>query len=78
MEHKWHECNCGSETCVFCAGGLDACDVCGGFGGIEGTLTTDCCGRRLTKEEEDRIYKKGNLDFRNGQWVNEPNYPRTK
>lgn len=60
--------------CQFCEGGLFACTVCGGF---EGTLTTDCCGRKLTSEEKDRIYHAANLDFRDGEWVNEPNYPRS-
>lgn len=49
---------------------LSDCIVCGGF---EGTITTDCCGRRLTPEEEDRIYNKSDLDFRDGQWVDLPN-----
>lgn len=72
-EHTWVECNCNTPGCMFCDGGLGACTVCGGF---EGTLTTECCGRQLTSEEEDRIYKQGNLDFKNGQWVNNPNYEK--
>ncbi len=60
---------------MFCAGGLALCTVCDGF---EGTLTTECCGRKITDEEGYQIYKLGNLDFRNGQWVNEPNFPRSK
>jgi hypothetical protein len=59
---------------MFCDGGLGYCAVCGGF---EGTLTTDCCGRKLTPNEEDRIYRKGNLDFKDGKWVDTPNYPRS-
>lgn len=73
-EHVQYICKCQREACQFCDGGLFACTVCGGF---EGTLTTECCGRKLTEEEEDRIYNKANLDFKNGQWVNEPNYPRS-
>lgn len=65
-EHTWHKCS--SEECFICDGGLVACTVCGG---LEGSLTTECCGRRLTQEEDDRIYKEKNLDFKNGQWVNE-------
>ena len=75
MEHKWHECNCSEAGCMFCVGGLGACDVCKGF---EGTLTTDCCGRPITKEEEHKIYKEGTLDFINGQWMNQSNYPRVE
>jgi len=75
MKHKWHKCNCNSGHCMFCDGGLGACDVCGG---LEGTLTTDCCGRRLTQEEEDKIYKEGTLDFQDGKWVSKSNYPRTE
>lgn len=71
MPHKWHECHCGD--CYFCRSELTCCDVCGGF---EGTLTTDCCGRRITKEEEHRIYNLGTLDFRNDQWVEKPNFMR--
>lgn len=60
--------------CQWCDGGLFACIICGG---AEGSLTTECCGRQLTEQEERRIYTVGDLNFRNGQWVNEPNYPRT-
>lgn len=69
--HTFHKCDCGE--CYFCRSELPICDVCGGF---EGTLTTECCGRRLTSEEETRIYNKANLDFRDGQWVDLPNYTR--
>lgn len=71
--HTWYKCTCGSVGCMFCDGGLSACTVCGG---LEGTLTTDCCGHRLTTQEEHEIYDLGILDFRNGQWVNKPNYTR--
>ena len=66
-EHTWavHK-DCGNWSCPICVGGLGFCIVCGG---AEGTLTTECCGRKITKEEEDRIYKQGNLDFRDGKWV---------
>lgn len=69
--HKWHECHCGE--CYTCKSELTYCEVCGGF---EGTLTTDCCGRRLTQEETHRIYDLGNLDFRFGRWVDKPNHTR--
>lgn len=71
--HKWRECKCGE--CYFCRSELTNCIVCGGF---EGTLTTDCCGRKLTNEEADRIYRLANLDFRNGEWVDFPNWSRSQ
>jgi len=66
-EHTWYECHCEQSGCMFCDGGLGACTVCGG---AEGTLTTECCGRRLTEEEKDKVYKEGTLDYLDGQWVN--------
>jgi hypothetical protein len=74
-KHIQKQCNCKRDNCVICEGVLFICEVCGC---AEGELTTDCCGYKLSEEIRDRIYKKGNLDFKNGQWVNEPNYPRGK
>lgn len=74
-EHVYYECKGCERGCQFCDGGLGYCTVCGGF---EGSLTTDCCGRKITEDEEHRIYNEGTLDFRGGQWVNEPNYPRRR
>ncbi len=74
MKHIFHKCSCDKVGCMFCDGGLSHCTVCNGF---EGTLTTDCCGRRLTPEEEEAIYTMGHLDYRKGVWVNEPNYTRS-
>ncbi len=68
MKHKWHECECHKPGCQFCDGGLGLCTVCGGF---EGTLTTDCCCRQLTQEEQDEVYK-GERDFVNGTWIYRP------
>lgn len=61
----WYVCSSTCTGCQFCRGGLAHCIVCHGF---EGTLTTECCGRKLTEEEEDKIYKQGTLDFKNGNW----------
>jgi len=67
MEHTFYECECDDTTsCQFCEGGLSLCTVCRG---AEGTLTTECCGRPITIDEEDRIYKKRTLDFIGGKWV---------
>ncbi len=67
-QHKWFKCPsaCDLSYCAFCRGGLALCTVCGGF---EGTLTTECCGRALTKAEEEAIYSERSLDFIGGQWV---------
>ena len=35
----------------------------------EGELTTECCGRKMTEEERNRVYKIGDLDFINGKWT---------
>ncbi|KKN70939.1 hypothetical protein LCGC14_0425410 [marine sediment metagenome] len=66
MKHKLFECACSELNCQFCAGGLGLCTVCGGF---EGTLTTDCCGQKLTSKEEAQIYEHGVLDFKDGEWI---------
>lgn len=65
-EHIWakHE-NCLDWSCPICVGGLGFCTVCNG---AEGTLTTECCGRPITEEEEHRIYIVGDLDFYDGKW----------
>ena len=67
-KHTWYKCSGGHEypgNCQFCDGGLGACTVCDGF---EGTLTTECPGRKITPKEEDAIYKQGTLDFIFGEW----------
>ena len=66
--HSWFKCpsTCALSYRPFCQGGLTLCTVCGG---TEGTLTTECCGRRLSKTEEEAIYREQSLDFRGGAWV---------
>ena len=65
-EHIWEKhINCSNWSCPICVGGLGFCTICGG---MEGTLTTECCGRPITEEESNRIYKLGNLDFIDGEW----------
>lgn len=58
-------CNGWSGSCPICDGGLANCKVCNG---AEGALTTHCCGRHLTTEEVDKVYR-GDLDFKDNQWV---------
>ncbi len=54
------------HTIEFVRGDLAFCTTCKGG---EGTLTTECCGRPMTEEEEHRVYKIGDLDFINGKWT---------
>lgn len=53
--------------CQFCDGGLFACTVCDSF---EGATTSDCPGYRMSLYQKTCVYR-GELDFRNGEWVNE-------
>lgn len=57
-----HE-NCYNNNCLVC--NLFLCSVCNG---LEGSLASQCPGRRLTQLEEQAVYK-GVIDFRNGVWV---------
>lgn len=70
MEHVRAKCKgtCGPYGCNLC--NLFVCSVCGT---AEGSLTTDCPGVSVSSDDQDRIYRDGNLDFRDGKWVNEPN-----
>lgn len=54
------ECN----GCMFCAGGLYACEVCGG---AEGSMTTQCPGRRLSADELEQVYAQ-RRDFNQNRW----------
>lgn len=57
---------CPSDTsCYFCEGELFYCNVCGGF---EGSLTKECCGCRMTKEEQEAVYLLHTLEFFDGNW----------
>jgi hypothetical protein len=70
MKHKYkeHE-DCKLVHCPICDGGLSICEVCNG---AEITLTYDCCGRRLTEDEEYQIAC-GLLNFKNGKWLGKNN-----
>lgn len=54
----------GGWSCMFCQGGLSACTVCGG---LEGALTTQCPGRKLSEEEIDLVYAQ-QIDFNQHRW----------
>ncbi len=61
--HVFKDCKCNGSGCRFCDDGLFMCTVCGG---LEESLTTHCCGRQLTEDEEDRIC---HFDFKDGKWI---------
>jgi len=53
--------------CMFCAGGLFGCSVCGA---LEGATPTHCPKERMTADQVDAVYA-GRLNFRGGVWVEE-------
>lgn len=58
--HQWAQCTdpyC--SGCHLCHGGLAVCKRCGG---MEGGLTTDCPGERMTGDQHDDVYE-GRTDF---------------
>ena len=70
-EHKFmtaEECNCDKPHCPICEGGLALCKVCQCG---EGELPSECPGYPCSRTHGDRIYA-GEIDFRDGQWVNLP------
>lgn len=54
----------GGWSCMFCQGGLFACTVCDG---LEGALTTQCPGRKLSADEIDDVYAL-KMDFNHNMW----------
>lgn len=67
-DHVPYDCKCHRAGCMFCDGGLFACDLCDSF---EGATTTHCPKRKMTQAERDAVYA-GTLDFRNGEWISAP------
>lgn len=57
--------NCENPHCNICVGGLAFCTVCKG---AEASLPTECPGRPLNATEEAEIMA-GELNFRDGKWV---------
>lgn len=57
--HKWARCRSDCEGCCLCEGGLSLCTVCGGG---EGSLPTDCPGKKMTVEVESLVYS-DQLDY---------------
>jgi hypothetical protein len=60
------DCRCGGHTgrCGICDFGLIVCVRCNG---AEAGMTTECCGRPITEEEQELIAR-GDLDFEMGVW----------
>ena len=53
------------EQCPICDGGLAVCEVCNG---AEGSLPSECPGRKLSACEEEEIMLR-NIDYKNGKWI---------
>jgi hypothetical protein len=65
MEHVYlKHVACEEAMCAICDGGLALCTVCGG---AEGSLTTECPGRKVTSAEDEAVYA-CTLDYFAGQW----------
>lgn len=67
--HHWEHCERTECTgCMLCQGGLALCRTCGA---LEGALTTDCPGVRVSYDDGEAVYQ-GRLDYRRGEgWVAE-------
>ncbi len=75
LNHTWYECppqadgkpahyDTEMSSCMFCDGGLGHCTVCDGF---EGTLPSECPGRKVEAEHLQLVYN-STLDFKDGRW----------
>lgn len=69
MEHLlFRHVNCQIKGCPICSGTTKICLTCNGAkSDKDNTLTTECCGERLTEEKRKKI-RRGVLDFRKGRW----------
>lgn len=64
--HVYYTCSGKCEGyCNYCDGGLAYCTLCTGG---EGSLASECPGRKMTPEEDAAVYA-GDLDFKEGKWV---------
>lgn len=68
MKHHQLICTCDGYNCMFCAGGLFACEVCHT---LEGAVPTHCPGAPIDEFTQMLVYQ-GKLDFLNGNWVRQP------
>lgn len=62
-QHSYHR--CWHANCAICVGGFAYCTVCGG---AEASLPSECPGRKMTREEHERVYN-GELNFADGKWI---------
>lgn len=65
VEYKCTGCGDRVGYCQWCDGGLYLCTVCDG---AEGSLPTECPGRKMTSLESDSVYA-GQIDFKDGEWT---------
>jgi hypothetical protein len=70
LKHKFikHQ-NCEIINCYICDGGLADCEICNC---AEASLPTDCPGRKVSGELQDKIMD-GDLDFIDGHWKKNQN-----
>jgi len=69
MKHDWITPPCKEDCygCMWCAGGLEMCKVCGAF---EGATPDECPGKQMSYDFSDLVYK-GIINFRDGNWYGE-------
>lgn len=65
--HRLVVCKGCEHGCMFCEGGLSACRDCGA---LEGAWPDNCPGKQMTEEQSLKVYA-GELNYRNGQWLEE-------
>lgn len=59
------------KTCDKHCNGCNSCELfhCSVCNGAEGSLPTECPGRKMIEREEAAVYA-GDIDYKNGQWIN--------
>lgn len=69
MEHAWirPDCHDWCSGCMWCAGGLELCTVCGAF---EGATPDQCPGKQMSYDFSTLVYR-GIINFRDGNWYGE-------
>jgi hypothetical protein len=60
LKHRFHDRDDGLQHCMVCNGG-------------EGSLPTNCPGRRMTAAEGQQVFE-GALDFRGSGWFSASNF----
>ena len=62
--HEFVECFCNKFSCGFCRGTLKLCKKCYG---LNNSLTSNCCGYRLSDDKRMQIAK-GKTNYYNDNW----------